>query len=63
MDEKRFLMEWSARVKVICKRGKKRNFKSQEGQRELITVIETVSAGAFVLPPSIIYKGETQYKG
>jgi hypothetical protein len=63
MDEKGFLMGRSAQVKVICKRGKKRNFKTQEGQRELITVIETISAGGFVISPTIIYKGEAQYKG
>lgn len=63
MDQKGFLMGRSARVKVICRRGKKRNFKTQDGVRELITVIETVSAGGFALPPFIIYKGEAQYQG
>lgn len=63
MDEKGFMMGRSPRVKVICRRGKKRNFKTQEGQRELITVIETISAGGIVTPPTIVYKGEAQYKG
>lgn len=40
----------SASVKVICRRGKKRNFKVQDGVRELITVIETISAGGAVIP-------------
>jgi hypothetical protein len=63
MDEKGFLMGRLSRVKVICCQGKKWNFKMQEGQRELITVIETVSAGGFVIPPTIVYKGEAQYSG
>ena len=63
MDEKGFLMGKSSSIKVICKRGKKRNFKLQDGQRELITVIETVSARGVVLPTHIVYKGTAQYKG
>lgn len=53
----------SACVKVICKTGKCRNFKTQDGRRELITVFEIISAGEFVTPPIIIYKGEAQYEG
>jgi len=56
-------MEKSSSIKVICKRGKKRNFKLQDGIQGLITVIETVSAGGVVLPPHIIYKGTAHYKG
>jgi hypothetical protein len=63
MDEKGFLMGRSARVKVILRRGKKRNFKSQDGTRKLITVIETVSAAGTTLPPMIIYQGKAQYAG
>ncbi|KAH0613250.1 uncharacterized protein H6S33_009630 [Morchella sextelata] len=63
MDEKGFLMGRSARVKVILRRGKKRNFKSQDGTRKLITVIEAVSAAGTTPPPMIIYQGEAQYAG
>lgn len=56
MDEKGFLMGKSSSIKVICKQGKKRNFKLKDGTRELITVIETVLAGGLVLPSHIIYK-------
>ena len=63
MDEKRFLMGKSSSVKVICQSGKKRNFKVHDGNRELITVMETISAGEALLPPHIIYKGVAQYKG
>lgn len=53
----------SAAVKVICNKGKKQNFKIQDGQRELITVPETVSAMRRVLHPMIVYKGVAQYQG
>jgi hypothetical protein len=53
----------STSVKVICQKGKGRNFKVQDGNRELITVIETVSARGILLPPPIVYKGAAQYKG
>ena len=63
MDEKGFLMGRSTRVKVICKLGRKNTRKTQDGKREIITVIETVSAAGVVLPPMIIYKGQAHYKG
>lgn len=62
-DEKGFLMGRSSRVKVICKRGRKNTRKTQDGKREIITVIETVSAAGTLLPPMIIYKGQAHYKG
>jgi hypothetical protein len=62
MDEKGFLMGRSASVKVICRRGGKKVVKIHDGARELIMVIETISAGGVVLPPSIIFKGVAIYK-
>ena len=53
----------STRVKVICKRGRKNTLKTQDGKREIMTMIETVSAARVVLPPMIIYKGQAHYKG
>lgn len=35
----------------------------QSGERELITVIEGVSAGGVVLPPMIIYRGKSHSTG
>ena len=63
MDEKGFLMGQSTSVKVICQKGKRRNFKVQDGNRELITVIEPVAAGGTLLLSYIVYKGTAQYKG
>ena len=53
----------SSRVKVICRRSRKTTRKTQDGKREIITVIETVSAAGVLLPPMIVYKGQKHYKG
>lgn len=53
----------SSRVKVICRRSKKNTRKTQDGNREIITAIETVSTAGVLLPPMIIYKGQAHYKG
>jgi hypothetical protein len=52
-------------VKVICKREKKHTRKIKDGkpEREMITVIEMVSASGYFLPPMNIYKGKPHYKG
>lgn len=63
MDKKGFLKGPLPSVKFICQKRKKQNFKIQDDQRELITVLESVSAVGAVLPPSIVYKGVAQYKG
>jgi len=55
-------MGCSSRVKVICRRSKKNMRKTQDGNREIITIIETVSAAGVLLPPMIIYKGQAHYK-
>ena len=36
---------------------------TQDGSREWITVVECTSAGQFMLPPMIIYKGKGIYRG
>ena len=61
MDEKGLIMGKSARVKVICVRGRKSPPLIKEGNRELLTAIETMAADGTVLPPMIIYKGAAQY--
>jgi len=53
----------TTKVKVICKREKTNTGKTQIGKREMITIIETISAGGSVLPPMIIYKGQAHYQG
>jgi len=56
-------MGMTTKVKVICKREKKNTPKRQIGKREIIPLIETISAGGSVLSPMIIYKGQAHYKG
>lgn len=51
------------KVKVICRRDRKGARLTQDGNRELVTVIETVSASGHVLPPFIIFKGKTHIAG
>lgn len=60
MDEKGLQMGKSARVKVICMHGRKSPPLMQDGNRELITAIETIAADGTFLPPMIIYKGQAQ---
>ena len=61
MDEKGLQMGKSARVKVICVRGRRSPPLMTDGDRELVTAIETVAADGTVLPPMLIYKGQGQY--
>lgn len=63
IDEIGFLMGRLVRTRVILRRGKKDNSKSQDGARKLITVIETVSAAGFAILSMIIHQGEAQYGG
>ena len=55
----------SDRCKVICgRRGRGMTGKlAQDGNRELITVIETICGDGSVLPPLVIYKGAKCYMG
>jgi len=57
MDEKGFMLGMALKVRVICRRGRRNPRYTQDGNRELVTVIETVSADGRVLPPMYIYKG------
>lgn len=60
MDEKGLQMGKSARVKVICVRGRRSPPLMKDGNRELVTAVETIGADGTVLPPMIILKGKTQ---
>jgi hypothetical protein len=61
MDEKGFLLGVLAKYKVICKKSKKSPKYAQDGCRELITVVECVSAVGKVLPPLVMTKGADHY--
>jgi hypothetical protein len=63
MDEKGFMLGQALKVKVICRKGRKNPRYSQDGNREMVTVIETISADGRVLPPMYIYKGSAHLMG
>ena len=63
MDEKGFLLGQPLKVKVICRRGRKNPRYTQDGNREMVTVIECISADGRVIPPMYIYKGSRHLLG
>jgi hypothetical protein len=63
MDEKGFAMGQGSKIKVITRRGRKNTRLSQDGKKELITVIETICASGRALPPMVINKGTQHYLG
>jgi len=62
-DEKGFLMGYGATSKVIIPCGSKSRFVTHDGNRELSTVIECISANGRTTPPFIIFKGKTHLLG
>jgi len=63
MGEKGFMMGVALRCKVICKQGWRSPKLTQDGIREWVTVVETVSGDERVLRPMIINKGTAHYMG
>ena len=51
------------KVKVICRRGHRNPYYTQDGNREMVIVIECVSAYGSLLPPMYIYKGSSHLMG
>jgi hypothetical protein len=56
MDEKGFLLGIALKVKVSCRKGRKNPRYSQDGNREMVTVIECISAVGKVLPPMYMFR-------
>jgi hypothetical protein len=48
---------------VICRKDRKNPKYTQDGNRELITVLECVSAEGIVLPPLVVTKRANYYIG
>jgi len=63
MDEKGFMMGVALRGKVICRKHQRSPKMTQDGFREWVTVIETVSGDGRVLRPMSINKGKAHYMG
>ena len=62
MDEKGFLLGISAKCRVIYKKSRKNLKYTQNGNRELITVLECVSAEGVVLPLLVVTKRANHYR-
>jgi len=65
MDEKGFRQGIADGAKALCKhliKGRSDKVAS-DTNRELITIVETISSNGIVLPPFVIYKGATSYMG
>ncbi|KAH0603952.1 uncharacterized protein H6S33_006983 [Morchella sextelata] len=63
MDEKGFMMGIAAKVKVICRFGRKNPRLTYSCNRTWVTVIEAVSAAGVPVPPMIINQGVAHYIG
>jgi hypothetical protein len=57
-DEKGLILGYSSKAKVICRAGRRNPNISQDGSRELITVIEAISVAGLVIPSWVIFKGK-----
>ena len=62
MDEKGFMLGVIGKVKVMISRHEKKQYMTQYGNREWVSIIEAVSATGKVIRPFIIFKGVNQQK-
>jgi hypothetical protein len=58
MDEKGFMMGVSGRAKVVIKATERNKFVTTDGNREWVSVIESVRSTGDLLPSMIIFKGK-----
>jgi len=63
MDKKGFIIGMSSKAKVICRTGRRPTRVTQDGTREILTVIECCCAALYVLPSFVIFKGAAHYMG
>jgi DDE superfamily endonuclease len=63
MDEKGFRIGIASRTKCVVRRGRRNPRITHDGNRELITVLEAISASGRVIPPMTIFKGAHHYVG
>ena len=58
MDEKGIQLGIGARITAMIDRDQKTVYSIEDGNRELVTVIETICADGSVLHPSVIFQGQ-----
>jgi len=63
MDEKGFIIGISAKAEVICRAGWRPPRVTQDGTRQMLTVIECCCPSLYMLPFFVIFKGTAQYMG
>jgi hypothetical protein len=58
VDEKGIILGYSSKSKVITRRGKKSPYVRQHGKREMVTLMEAISADGYIFPTFLITKGK-----
>jgi hypothetical protein len=59
MDETSIPLGRVARTRVVGRRGTKTQHSRQQGNRECVTVVETICADGTSTPPTVVFKGKT----
>ena len=60
MDEKGIQLGIGARITAMIDRDQKTVYSIEDGNRELVTIIETICADGSILHPSVIFQGQLQ---
>ena len=60
MDEKGIQLGIGARITAIMDRDQQTAYSIEDGNRELVMVIETICADGSILHPSMIFQGQRQ---
>ena len=63
VDEKGMFLGISSKMKVITQRGKKRTKVKQHGKREMVTVVEAITAVGYLFPSLVITQGKVHTYG
>jgi len=63
VDEKGIMLGISSKTKVITRRGKKNPYVKQHGEREMVTLVEAVTAHGYIFPTFLITKGKVHTYG
>ena len=58
MDEKGIQLGVGKKIAAFVDRDQKDVYSVEDGNRELVTIVEAISADGFALPPSVIYQGQ-----
>ncbi len=62
MDEKGAALGGAGKARVICPKSNFQVYKTQDGNREWVSLIECISADGRILAPFIIFKGKRHMK-